>query len=93
MTTWTRTLLGGAAMLALLSAAPAFAQTPSSPPAPVQAGPSADDPQTQQKADTVVIFGRAEEQIGTAQSASEGVVGYKDLSTRPISRAAELVEV
>ena len=29
----------------------------------------------------------------TAQSASEGVVGYADLSTRPISRAAELVEV
>ena len=43
--------------------------------------------------DTVVIFGRAEEQIGEAQSASEGVVGYADLSTRPISRAAELVEV
>ena len=93
MTTWTRTLMGGAAMLALLSATPAFAQTSSSPPATTQTGPSADDPQDQQKSDTVVIFGRAEEQIGTAQSASEGVVGYKDLSTRPISRAAELVEV
>ena len=86
--------MGGAAMLALLVAAPAFAQTPSSPtqPATAQAGPSADDPQDQQR-DTVIIFGRAEEQIGTATSASEGIVGYKDLSTRPISRAAELVEV
>src|SRR5690606_25184022 len=54
--------------------------------------PSADDPQTQPR-DVVVVFGRAEEQIGVAQSASEGVVGYADLSTRPISRAAELVEV
>ena len=96
MTTWTRTLMGGAAMLALLSASPAFAQNSSPAPQTEQAGPSADDPQAPQKsdkADTVVIFGRAEEQIGKATSASEGVVGYKDLSTRPISRAAELVEV
>ena len=92
MTTWTRTLMGGAAVLALLSAAPAVAQQSTGQPQTVQAGPSADDPQTQ-TGDTVVIFGRAEEQIGTAQSASEGVVGYADLSTRPISRAAELVEV
>ncbi|HOZ27029.1 MAG TPA: TonB-dependent receptor [Hyphomonadaceae bacterium] len=97
MTTRTRTLMGSAALLALLSAAPAFAQSPAQSPAQpqpqtVQAGPSADDPQDRQ-GDTVVIFGRAEEQIGTATSASEGVVGYKDLSTRPISRAAELVEV
>jgi len=96
MTTWTRTLMGGATMLALLSASPAFAQNSSPASQTEQAGPSADDPQAPQKsdkADTVVIFGRAEEQIGTATSASEGVVGYKDLSTRPISRAAELVEV
>ncbi len=93
MTTWTRTLMGGAALLALLSVSPAFAQTSSPSPQTAESGPSADDPQAPQKADTVVIFGRAEEQIGTAQSASEGVVGYKDLSTRPISRAAELVEV
>ena len=72
---------------------PALAQAPG--PQAVQA-PAADDPQSapaDQSRDTVVIFGRAEEQIGEAQSASEGVVGYADLSTRPISRAAELVEV
>jgi outer membrane receptor protein involved in Fe transport len=89
MTTWTRTLMGGAAALALLSASPAFAQTPGAPMSAPVAGSSADQP----PGDTVVIFGRAEEQIGIATSASEGVVGYKDLSTRPISRAAELVEV
>lgn len=92
MTTWNRTLMGGAAALALLSAAPAFAQQSPAQSGTVQAGPSADDPQDK-TGDTVVIFGRAEEQIGKAQSASEGVVGYADLSTRPISRAAELVEV
>src|SRR5690606_32647220 len=43
--------------------------------------------------DVVTVFGRALEQVGDAQSASEGVVGYADLSVRPISRAAELVEV
>jgi len=89
MTTWTRTLMGGAAGLALLSASPAFAQTPGAPMSAPVAGSSADQP----PGDSVVIFGRAEEQIGIATSASEGVVGYKDLSTRPISRAAELVEV
>ncbi len=89
MMTWTRILLGGASALALLGSAPAFAQTPQTPQTPPASQP-ADDPQDK---DVVVIFGRAEEQIGTAKSASEGVVGYADLSTRPISRAAELVEV
>lgn len=88
-----RMLACGASMIALsalaLTAAPALAQDD---PAPAASGPAADDPQDQSR-DVVVIFGRAEEQIGKAQSASEGVVGYADLSTRPISRAAELVEV
>jgi hypothetical protein len=91
MTRWTRILLGGASALVLMAAAPAIAQEAGAQQA-VQTGPSADDPQ-QQGRDVVVVFGRAEEQIGTATSASEGVVGYADLSTRPISRAAELVEV
>ena len=88
-----RMLACGASMIALsalaLTAAPALAQDD---PAPAASAPAADDPQDQSR-DVVVIFGRAEEQIGKAQSASEGVVGYADLSTRPISRAAELVEV
>jgi outer membrane receptor protein involved in Fe transport len=67
---------------------PAFAQQTQ----PVAAtGPVEDQPPA--GSDTVTIYGRAFEQIGEARSASEGVVGYADLSTRPISRAAELVEV
>lgn len=93
MTTWTGTLMGGAAALALLSGLPAFAQASGPAQAAPVTGPSADQPPAGPGNDTVVIFGRAEEQIGKATSASEGVVGYKDLSTRPISRAAELVEV
>ena len=86
-----RMLAASASLLALTAMAPALAQEPPVPPA-TASGPSADDPQDQSR-DVVVVFGRAEEQIGVAQSASEGVVGYADLSTRPISRAAELVEV
>ncbi len=41
----------------------------------------------------VVIWGRSLQQLGTADSASQGVVGYNDFSTRPIARVAELVEV
>jgi outer membrane receptor protein involved in Fe transport len=41
----------------------------------------------------ILIWGRATQLIGTADSASQGVVGYDDFSTRPLSRVAELVEV
>ncbi|HEX5141894.1 MAG TPA: TonB-dependent receptor [Dehalococcoidia bacterium] len=96
MTTWTRVLLGGASALVLGLTAPALAQTPDAPQA-ILTGPAAEDPQSappeDQSPDSVIVFGRAFEQIGKAQSASEGVVGYADLSVRPISRAAELVEV
>ncbi|MCC3860667.1 TonB-dependent receptor [Pseudemcibacter aquimaris] len=43
--------------------------------------------------DKVVVFGRAEKLIGTADSASDGVVGYADFTTRPLLRVGELVEV
>ncbi|MGI9221048.1 MAG: TonB-dependent receptor, partial [Woeseiaceae bacterium] len=41
----------------------------------------------------VVSWGRAIDLIGAADSASQGIVGYDDLSTRPILRVGELVEV
>ena len=41
----------------------------------------------------VVVWGRSLQLLGTADSASQGVVGYSDFSTRPMSRVAELVEV
>ena len=92
MTRLCRLLTHGTSALALMAVScalsPAFAQQTQ----PVAAtGPVEDQPPA--GSDTVTIYGRAFEQIGEAQSASEGVVGYADLSTRPISRAAELVEV
>ncbi|OYX48191.1 MAG: hypothetical protein B7Y90_11090 [Alphaproteobacteria bacterium 32-64-14] len=90
MNRWTRILLGGASALVLMAATPAIAQEAGAQQT-VQTGPSADDPQEQGRG-VVVVFGCAEEQIGGA-TPSEGVVGYADLSTRPISRAAEFVEV
>ena len=32
----------------------------------------------------IIVFGRATEMIGTANTASEGLVGYSDLEDRPI---------
>jgi hypothetical protein len=86
--------LGATSLLALIaaSAVPAFAQQASDVIA-TRGGFIDETSGPQVTPEKVIIFGRAEEQIGKAQSASEGVVGYADLSTRPISRAAELVEV
>ena len=47
----------------------------------------------EQEIEEVVIWGRSLQLLGTADSASQGVVGYSDFSTRPMSRVAELVEV
>jgi outer membrane receptor protein involved in Fe transport len=41
----------------------------------------------------IVIFGRAQRLVGTAEAASEGQVGGADLSVRPLLRVAELLEV
>ncbi|MCG8441273.1 MAG: TonB-dependent receptor plug domain-containing protein, partial [Caulobacterales bacterium] len=43
--------------------------------------------------DQILVWGRGLELIGNAQAASQGVVGYADFETRPISRIGELVEV
>ena len=40
----------------------------------------------------IVVFGRGESKIGTAQAASEGSVGGADLLVRPLLRVAELLE-
>ncbi len=42
--------------------------------------------------DTIIVYGRAIEQIGVAQSGSQGTVGYADFDNVPISRTGELVE-
>ncbi len=41
----------------------------------------------------VVVWGRAIDLVGAADSASEGIVGYDDLTNRPLLRVGELVEV
>ena len=41
----------------------------------------------------VVVFGRADQQIGTAGAASDGRVAFDDLRIKPIQRVGELVEV
>lgn len=43
--------------------------------------------------DEVLVWGRATDLVGAADSASEGIVGYDDLKTRPLLRVGELVEV
>ncbi|HVY88907.1 MAG TPA: TonB-dependent receptor [Hyphomonadaceae bacterium] len=102
--TWTRALLSGASALAFAAMAPSLApavaqETQASQAADLsgpQSGPDADKPDSDKKddkTDTVYIFGRATELIGTAQAASEGVVGEADFETRPLLRPGELVEV
>lgn len=46
----------------------------------------ADDPST------IIVYGRAIEQVGIALSGSQGIVGYADFENKPISRVGELVE-
>lgn len=48
--------------------------------------------QSEEPPETVLVFGRAEHQIGISAAASEGAVGGADLTVRPILRTAELLE-
>lgn len=49
--------------------------------------------QQPERIEEVVIWGRSLQQLGTADAASQGTVGFADFSTRPIARVGELVEV
>ncbi len=40
----------------------------------------------------IVVYGRAEQLVGTAHAASEGIVGYADLQVPPLLRVGELME-
>ena len=44
------------------------------------------------QSEVVVVYGRANAQIGLAGSASEGLVGYDDIRLQPMLRVGELVE-
>jgi outer membrane cobalamin receptor len=74
-------VLQGQTPLMLAAAAPQQGTAP-----PLQVVAQADEPET------VLVFGRAEQQIGIAGAASEGAVGGADLTVRPILRVAELLE-
>lgn len=52
----------------------------------------ADDRPPDANGETIVVYGRAIQQVGVAASGSEGVVGYADFENRPIARAGELAE-
>ena len=70
------------------------AALPTQAPASSKATP-AQTPPTQIAADepgTIVVYGRALNLIGIAQSGSQGTVGYRDFENRPLSRVGELVE-
>jgi hypothetical protein len=43
--------------------------------------------------ESMVVFGRADQQLGRATAASEGRVGAADLDLRPLARTGELLEV
>ena len=47
----------------------------------------------EQSIQEVVVFGRAQQQIGAARSASEGQVGYGDIRLPPLLRVGEMAEV
>jgi outer membrane receptor protein involved in Fe transport len=68
---------------------PVYAQAEATAAEPVD--PSAEA--VVQEIEEIVVFGRAERLIGTADTASEGSVGGADLSVRPLLRVAELLEV
>lgn len=49
--------------------------------------------QADESIEEVVVWGRSLQLLGSSDSASQGVAGYGDFSTRPLARVAELVEV
>jgi outer membrane receptor protein involved in Fe transport len=78
-------LLAGCGSLALASGLAALeVSAAEAPGTPVQ---MMDEPPEQ-----ILIFGRAEQQIGIAGAASEGAIAGADLTVRPLLRVAELLE-
>lgn len=60
--------------------------------AAVLASPAAAHEDHAETIDELVVYGRAEQQVGVASSASEGIVGYDDIELPPLLRVGELVE-
>ena len=68
----------GLLTLVLLCPSSLFAETPS-------------DQDEEVLMEEIVVYGRSLTQKGSSKSASEGLVGYSDFSTRPIERVGEFV--
>jgi len=81
-------LLASVTSASLLAAQVAHAQ-PANMAAPA---PAPETITMDQVPEQVLVFGRAEQQIGIAQAASEGAISGADLTVRPILRVAELLE-
>ncbi len=60
--------------------------------APDQQPPPATEPKPTGYVEDVTVVGRADELVGTADSATQGTVGSVDLEQRPILRPGELLE-
>ncbi|MEJ2604794.1 MAG: TonB-dependent receptor [Gammaproteobacteria bacterium] len=76
-------LLGTALTIALLVTASGGARA---------ADPSDDDAGDAERLQEIVVYGRTRELIGSADTASEGLVGYADIQLPPLLRVGELVE-
>ncbi len=66
--------------------------TLSSAPLLAENDPMTDGDPEDDGAQVITVYGRALEQIGVAQTSSQGTVGYDDFVNVPISRIGELVE-
>ena len=96
-----RTLVTIALVLVLaprvgLAEEPADATDPGAAPSTDQGAPPGKDegaaPGDATRMGEVVVHGRAEDLVGTAESASEGYVGHEELESRPLLRPAEMLE-
>jgi outer membrane receptor protein involved in Fe transport len=79
-------------MLAMLVGLSGIVHDPPSTSSLVRSTESRPAKEDRQEEPELIIYGRALEQIGTAATASEGVVGYRDFGNKPISRVGELAE-
>ena len=83
-----------------LTAGPGFAQIPEpAVPDPVESGePAAESTEVEPagagviRMREIVVRGRADDLVGVAQSASEGVVGHEQIESRPLLRPGETLE-
>ena len=86
------------AYIASLTSPPCSRPSPCRPAATTTRTPQAHDPAAGRppapptRAEQIVVRGRADSLVGTAESASEGTVGAEQLEQRPLARPGEVLE-